>query len=302
MNRNLMRSATALVATVALGAGMVAVGTGAASAASRTKVNNCGTLEIKPTDLVFTCADANSMLTEMKWSGWSNGRAKGRGVYEVNDCKPTCVAGTTRSYPVRVNLVKPAEQSGERVLTVAVVTFGKKSPEGKKKMRVTLAPYSPATPEPAPSATASSAPEPSASTAPSPTASASATPTPTASATPTPTATATTAAIAPPALKLVKSEVFQSSKVRLNITASSKAKGGNKGIKSVTVYRANDEGAEITYRASYIGTDTANQDEWTALLTCDRNNTQGDTVRIVATATDGQTTTIREAIQPSSCA
>ena len=123
-----------MAAVALLGIGMSAGVLAAASpatAASRTSVNNCGTLEVKPTDLVLACADANSRLTDLKWSGWSNGRAKGVGTYEVNDCQPTCVAGKTRSYPVRVKLDQPKVQEGKRVFTrelieAAVEEFAKR--------------------------------------------------------------------------------------------------------------------------------------------------------------------------------
>ena len=83
--------------------------------------------------------------------------------------------------------------------------------------------------------------------------------------------------------------------------ADSKAGGDRKGIRSVSVFRPNEYNAEIETKASYIGAETANQNEWSAILTCDRTSREKDTLRIVVTANDGQTTTLREAVQPSTC-
>ena len=289
MKARTWRSGIALMAVGSLTTGIMAVAAVPASAAGRAQVNNCGTLEIKPTDLVLACADANAMLTELKWSGWSNGRAKGSGVYELNDCKPTCVAGTTNSYPVRVLLSKPKVQGGERVLSKVTMTFTAKSPTGKKKASVTLLPSRAPEPTPAPSATAPAEPAPSAT--PEPTATATPEPTATATPTPTPTATATTAAIAPPSVTITERKRIQGS-ARYTLTASSKARGGIKGISTVTSYQANDENAELPTKGTYLGDDAGAGDIWTVNVSC--NPLWGNEIRIVVKATDGQTTTIRE--------
>lgn len=297
-----LRVATATLLGIGLAASSLGL-SGSASAAPRTSVNNCGELEVKPTDLVLACADANAMLTDLKWSGWSNGRAKATGTYEVNDCTPTCVAGKTRAYPVRVKLDRPKVQSGSRVFTLVVVTYVKATPTGRPSGTFRLGAYSPEQAAPSPSVTA--APAPAAPAAPAPTASAAptatATATPTATPTVTPTPTPTVAAGTVPVAALVKSERFQSSKLRLSITATSSAGGDRKGIRSVTVYRPNEYNAELDTKASYTGAETANQDEWTAILSCDATARFKDTLRIVVTANDGATTTLRGNVTPTSC-
>lgn len=285
-----IRTGVSLVAIGALMAGGMALAAGPASAAERAQVNNCGQLETKPADLVLSCADANAMLTELTWRGWSNSRATGVGTYEVNDCEPTCVAGTTRSYPVRVVLGTPKVQEGKRVLSKVTMTFTKKSPSKKKKVTVRLAPYRADAQQPTPAATATPVAEPSPSATPvaptpAPSASVAATPTPTAS------ATATAAAIAPPSVTITERKRIQGS-ARYTLTASSKARGGTKGISSVTGYQANDENAELSSKGTYLGEDAGNGDMWNVSVSC--NPLFGDTIRIVVKATDGQTTTIRE--------
>lgn len=283
-----MRAGVSVVVVGALTAGGMALAAGPASAADRAKVNNCGELEVKPTDLVLSCADANTMLTELTWRGWSNSRATGVGTYEVNDCKPTCVAGTTRSYPVRVVLGTPKDQDGARVLSKVTMTFTKKRPGEKKKVTARLAPYRVGAQQPTPASTETPVAEPSASATPvtpAPAASASVAPTPT------PTPTATVAAIAPPAVTITERKRLQGS-ARYTLTASSKARGGTKGITSVTAYQANDENAELPTKGTYLGEDAGDGNIWNVSVSC--NPLWGDTIRIVVKATDGQTTTIRE--------
>lgn len=281
-----VRAVVTVAVASAVGFGALALGSTTASAAPRTYVNNCGTVEYKPTDLVLTCADANTMLTELTWAGWSNGRAKGAGTFEVNDCQPTCVAGTTREYPVRVLLSKVKVQGGERLLTKATLTFAKARPAGaKKKVAFTLNPYSGMSASSAP-AESTAKPEPTASASATATAAASAKPTPTPSATP----SVTAQAIAAPAVT-IKSAARSGQSYKITLVARSKASGGKKGITSVTGARANDEGAEISYPGTYLGEDAGDGDQWTLQVGCNAN--YGHELRVVVRATDRQTSTVK---------
>ena len=285
-----------LFATISLGGGVIAVAGAPATAATVAQVSNCDELTTKPTELVLACADANEMLTEMTWSGWSAGRATGKGRYEVNDCEPTCVAGTVRSYPVQIRLLVPKAQNGVRVFTKVALTFTKKTPSGKKKMMRTLARYSPqsAAPTPAPSANADSGAAASASPSPTltPSPSISATPSPSPSATPSPTPSATTAAIAAPVVAIESRKRVAGGSVKYILSARSKARGGNYGVTAVTGYQANEYGAELASKGTYLGIDYGSGTSWEVTFSCATN--RGDDVRIVVRATDGQTTMIRE--------
>lgn len=286
MNARRFRTGLTVVAVGALVASGVALGASPAAAAGRAQVNNCGVLEVKPTDLVITCADANSMLTELSWQGWSNGRAKGVGLYELNDCEPTCVAGTTRTYPVSVLLTRPKVQAGERVLTKLTMTFAKKSPTGRKKASVTLLPYRGAEPTPSASATPSQAP------VPAPTAAPAAAPTPAATPTPSASVTAGAAVIPPPTVTVSERRREARNRLVYFLDASSKARGGTQGITSVTGYQANEEGADLNIRGTYMGDDYSNGRIWKVEFSCDAN--RGEMLRIVVKGADNQTTTIKE--------
>ena len=56
----------------------------------------------QPSQLVASCADANSLVAKLKWTQWGDTTAYATGVGRWNDCTPTCVAGHWRSEPVTV--------------------------------------------------------------------------------------------------------------------------------------------------------------------------------------------------------
>jgi hypothetical protein len=55
---------------------------------------------VKPSSLVLSCADANSMLKELRWSDWGDATAYATGQITWNDCSPTCVSGHWKAEPV----------------------------------------------------------------------------------------------------------------------------------------------------------------------------------------------------------
>lgn len=75
------------------------------------------------------CADGNGYLDKLTWTRWGTARAKAVGLLTVNDCTPTCVAGTFRSYPVRVNATKRVSLGqGKRAYTQLTITLTGKKP------------------------------------------------------------------------------------------------------------------------------------------------------------------------------
>jgi hypothetical protein len=56
----------------------------------------------EPTSYVLYCADANAMLSSLKWTAWGDATAYATGVAKWNDCTPTCAAGTWKQQPVTV--------------------------------------------------------------------------------------------------------------------------------------------------------------------------------------------------------
>jgi hypothetical protein len=59
---------------------------------------------VKPHQIIITCADANFVLTGLKWSHWGRKSATGTGSAKINDCKPFCAKGHFHKYRARIKL------------------------------------------------------------------------------------------------------------------------------------------------------------------------------------------------------
>lgn len=80
-------------------------------------------LTYMPASHLLSCADANSGLTRLRWTSWTDRRAVGTGVYRWNDCDPDCAGGTEHTAKATVVLDRTRTQSGERVFTRATLTY-----------------------------------------------------------------------------------------------------------------------------------------------------------------------------------
>lgn len=93
----------------------------AGTAHPRVVVFNCaGQPQIRPGSFVLACADGNSYLTGLSWSGWAAGAALGTGTWHINNCAPDCAHGHFLTYPVDVTLWRPrpvTNHPGERSFT-----------------------------------------------------------------------------------------------------------------------------------------------------------------------------------------
>ena len=75
----------------------------------KTVVINCAAKEqIRPSNFILTCADANDVLTGLHWVSWGTNAAFATGIEQINNCTPDCADGKFISYPVLVNLWRPA--------------------------------------------------------------------------------------------------------------------------------------------------------------------------------------------------
>ena len=63
-------------------------------------VGECTRSQVRPTEVILRCADANAALVNLRWQDFGGATAHARGTYAFNDCSPSCVAGTVHSYPV----------------------------------------------------------------------------------------------------------------------------------------------------------------------------------------------------------
>jgi hypothetical protein len=54
--------------------------------------------QIRPTEVIFACADVGAYMEHIRWRRWGGRIAVGSGVYSENDCTPSCVAGRFHSH------------------------------------------------------------------------------------------------------------------------------------------------------------------------------------------------------------
>jgi hypothetical protein len=72
----------------------------ATTTTAATYLYNCSTRTQRPHEIVLTCADANTYVSNITWSHWSASSAHAKGTFHWNTCTPTCVAGTNKSKAV----------------------------------------------------------------------------------------------------------------------------------------------------------------------------------------------------------
>jgi hypothetical protein len=60
------------------------------------------TFGARPTSYVLYCADANALVTSLKWTDWGAATAYATGVAKWNDCTPNCAGGTWKQQAVTV--------------------------------------------------------------------------------------------------------------------------------------------------------------------------------------------------------
>jgi hypothetical protein len=72
---------------------------GAALAARPAAVPDClGKPTVRPTAIVFACADGNFGAKGLRWTGWGESFAAATGSAYANDCTPYCAAGKFHRY------------------------------------------------------------------------------------------------------------------------------------------------------------------------------------------------------------
>jgi len=65
---------------------------------------NCGQVDYKPKVFLKVCGDQHVAISDIQWDSWSADGARGKAVYVVNDCNPTCASGMQKQVEVNVVL------------------------------------------------------------------------------------------------------------------------------------------------------------------------------------------------------
>jgi hypothetical protein len=86
----------------------------------------CSDARVRPTYVALTCADAGSVAQNLLWTDWKTGKAKGELV--ENDCKPTCLGGTKRTYKATFRFYEI--RAGR--FTKVDIAFASEGPNGQK--------------------------------------------------------------------------------------------------------------------------------------------------------------------------
>jgi hypothetical protein len=80
-----------------------------------------GTAKFEPTIIYLACADGNTSVTDIVWSDWNETvgggpvEADGTGVFNWNNCDPSCAQGQTFSVQVAIALTNPVIFQGTKV-------------------------------------------------------------------------------------------------------------------------------------------------------------------------------------------
>ena len=83
----------------------------ATSAAAQVTLSCQGRPQARPATMMLACADGNASLTGLRWSSW-RGTAQAAGTFRVNDCTPSCAAGSFHRFPAQVTLTDPRPMPG----------------------------------------------------------------------------------------------------------------------------------------------------------------------------------------------
>jgi hypothetical protein len=94
-------------------------------------------LKIKPRSIVFT-GDGTGLLAGpnakrrngISWTSWTATSAVGTGSEQVNNCEPSCAAGTFTAYPVKIEQWRPRSLGREFVFTRMTIWFTGTRPKG----------------------------------------------------------------------------------------------------------------------------------------------------------------------------
>lgn len=96
---------------------------------------------VKPTEIVYTGDGSgffagikgSKKIGKLKWATWNGNEGLGTGYNWIDNCSPSCAAGTFSRYPVRLKVFKPKQVSKKYyIFTRLTVTYTGEKPEKKR--------------------------------------------------------------------------------------------------------------------------------------------------------------------------
>jgi len=88
-----------------------------AASPSTTSLYNCTLLQVRPTNIVLTCADSNRYIKHVTWTSWTSVRAEATGTLTWNGCSPACYDGKWHSEKIRFSARDPKTVLAHRIFT-----------------------------------------------------------------------------------------------------------------------------------------------------------------------------------------
>ena len=67
------------------------------------------------------CAETSEGISKIEWQTWDSDGAAGKGLYQVNDCQPSCEIGKVYFAEVEIILSKGKFIDGKRALTFITI-------------------------------------------------------------------------------------------------------------------------------------------------------------------------------------
>jgi hypothetical protein len=96
-------------------------------------------LQVKPSKILYA-GDGSGFLAgarltahkdaPLSWTSWTANSGQGSGLDWINNCQPTCAAGTFHSYPVSLTVFRARPELHRNVFTRMTVTYTGKLPPG----------------------------------------------------------------------------------------------------------------------------------------------------------------------------
>jgi hypothetical protein len=108
---------------------LAAVATASGAAPKTTLVGDCVHSQVKPSKVIFTCADGTFFATGLRWTHWGSRKAQATGTAHFNNCKPSCAQGHFKRYAVKlIASHRRTCADGNRAYTRVRYSFPRKSP------------------------------------------------------------------------------------------------------------------------------------------------------------------------------
>jgi hypothetical protein len=104
---------------------------GAAATGVPVVIDCAGQLQVRPGQYILACGDGGARLIGLRWAAWGSSSAFVAGIFDLNDCTPTCKTGHFLRFPMLAALWRAEAlpgHAGQRYFTrLTVIYTGKRA-------------------------------------------------------------------------------------------------------------------------------------------------------------------------------